>query len=164
MNATNTSHDWPASFQLLRDPMGQIVLVDDQGKRTVGIQVIPLFPVSCPDQWISFADARGEELVCLESMQSAPDQVQKLIHEELAFREFMPRILKVHSVSGTSEPCEWRVMTDRGDTNFVLKSEDDIRRLSANTVQIIDAVGVRYRVDDTRKLDPHSLRFIEWYV
>jgi PAS domain-containing protein len=164
MSESSILKAWPSAARAFRNPWGQIVLIDHQGVEHVGVQIIPLFPVTSPNEWISFANERGEELLCLESLDQVPAEIQALIHEELSYREFMPRITKVLSVSGTSEPCEWRVTTDRGETSFVLKSEDDIRRLSTHTVQIIDAVGVRYRVDDTRKLDHHSLRFIEWYV
>jgi hypothetical protein len=56
------------------------------------------------------------------------------------------------------------VETNHGNTRFVLKAEDDIRRLSVFEVMIVDANGGRYRVDDTRRLDARSRRFIEWYV
>ena len=87
-----------------------------------------------------------------------------LLDEELALREFVPIIEKVVSVSGITEPCEWFVETNHGPTSFVLKTEEDVRRISAKAVNITDANGIRYRVDDMKKLDKRSRSFVEWYV
>jgi hypothetical protein len=70
----------------------------------------------------------------------------------------------VRKVSGSSEPCEWQVDTDRGPTRFVLRSEDDVRRLGPHGALVIDADGVRYLVTDTRRLDTFSRRTLEQYV
>ena len=41
----------------------------------------------------------------------------------------MPEIRASSRVSSFATPCTWTVATDRGDTEFVLKGEEDIRRL-----------------------------------
>lgn len=156
--------DASAGFWIVRDAWGKLTLIDQDGTRHSNITAIPLFPVSEPDHWISLVNSKGEEIFLVESLERLPVALKTIIKEELTFRELVPRILNVHSVSGATEPCEWIVDTDRGRTSFVLNAEEDIRRLSAHTVQIIDGKGVRYRVDDTRKIDPRSRRFIEWYV
>ena len=53
----------------------------------------------------------------------------KLLADELSCREFVPTIQRILWVSGNSEPSKWRVETDRGETEFVLNDEKDIRRL-----------------------------------
>src|SRR5438034_1106543 len=83
---------------------------------------------------------------------------------ELAGREFLPTVQRIKHISGTSEPCEWQVETDRGPTRFVLKSEDDVRRVAPHRAIITDADGVRYLVSDSRRLDAFSQRMMERYV
>lgn len=161
---SNRPQPAPLDFGLVRDPWGHLTYVDPSGKTYDRVNTIPLFPVSQPGHWISLVDSKGTELNLIESLDQLPTPTAALIREELSFREFVPRILKVRSVSGTTEPCEWEVETDRGTTRFILNSEEDIRRISAYVVQIIDATGVRFRVEDTRRLDLRSRRFIEWYV
>jgi hypothetical protein len=56
------------------------------------------------------------------------------------------------------------VITDRGVTRFVLKSEDDVRRLGPHSGIIYDAHGVRYLIRDTRQLDLYSRRALEQYI
>jgi hypothetical protein len=66
-------------------------------------------------------------------------------------------------VSSLSEPCEWQVETDRGPTKFVLKSEEDVHRIGPHRAIIIDARGLRFLLDDARRLDATSRRFAEWW-
>jgi len=103
-------------------------------------------------------------LVSLRDLDSLAPRDRELIEEELAFREFVPHILKIVSVSGTQEPCEWEVETNFGRTRFVLNAEEDVRRVSAWTVHFQDASGGRFWVEDIRKLDSRSRAFVEWYV
>jgi hypothetical protein len=67
-------------------------------------------------------------------------------------------------VSGNSEPCEWKVETDRGNTSFILNDEKDVRRLGDQQVLVVDSFGIRYMIPDRNKLDSYSKRVVEWYV
>jgi len=87
-----------------------------------------------------------------------------LLKLELARREFVPVIDRIVRVSGNTEPCEFVVETDRGSTKFVLKSEDDVRRIGDHQIIIIDAHGTRYLIPDLRTVDTKTRRIIEWYV
>jgi hypothetical protein len=46
--------------------------------------------------------------------------------------------------------------TDRGDTEFVLRGEEDIRRLTVDTLLISDIHGIHFLIRDLRELDKHS--------
>jgi len=151
-------------FELTRNRWGRLVLTDQHGARFEDVSVVPLFPITEPRKWISIVSSEGKEIASIENPEEYSPEIQEHLKSELTYRDFVPHISKVLHVSGTSEPCEWHVQTDHGPTRFVLKSEEDIRRLSVHEVMIVDANGGRYRVDDTRKLDSRSLRYIEWYV
>ncbi len=151
-------------FQLSRDEWSHLKLTDSAGNEYLDVAVVPLFPISASKQWVSIVSSEGEEIACLDSMLGLSTSNVALLEEELALREFVPIIEKVVSVSGIMEPCEWFVETNHGPTNFVLKTEEDVRRISAKAVNIIDANGIRYRVDDIKKLDKRSRSFVEWYV
>jgi hypothetical protein len=152
------------TFSLSRDAWDHLQLVDANGVTHRDIVVLPLFPVDTPKEWISILTAEGEELVCLRDVSALPPSDREQIERELAFREFVPQILRVIWVSGTQEPCEWEVDTNFGRTRFVLNSEEDVRRVSAWTVHLVDANGGRFWVDDVRQLDSRSRAFVEWYV
>ena len=152
-----------ANFGLSYDAWQRLVLIDEDGRRFVGVEPIRVFPISAPQQWISICDAEGRELVCLEDLSQLQPQVRELLEEELARREFVPAITRIQRVTGT-DPSQWDVETDRGSTKFLLKSDDDIRKLSASDVLIVDAYGIRYLVRDFRRLDSHSRRLLERYL
>ncbi len=153
-----------AKIELVRNRWGRLVMIDEGGTHYEDVSVIPLFPITEPQKWISIVAVDGKEIASIENPEEYSAEIQEHLKIELTHRDFVPRISKVLHVSGTSEPCEWHVQTNHGPTRFVLKSEEDIRRLSDHEVMIVDANGGRYRVDDTRKLDARSLGYIEWYV
>jgi hypothetical protein len=153
-----------ATFDLLRDQWGQLVFIGADGKRLENVVPRALFPISEPERWISIRAADGNELVCVDDPRTLPAEVWQLLKEELARREFVPVIQRIVRVSGNSEPCEWQVETDRGPTNFVLKSEDDVRRIGDQQILILDAHGMRYHIPDLRAVDAKSRRIVEWYV
>jgi hypothetical protein len=123
-----------------------------------------LFPLSEPLRWIALLDAEGHERALLESLESLSAADRELLIEELSRREFVPIIQRVSWVSGNSEPCSWKVETDRGETEFVLKDENDIRRLGPHSVLVVDSHGIRYLIPNRDQLDPYTKRVIEWYV
>ncbi|HTN77693.1 MAG TPA: DUF1854 domain-containing protein [Pirellulaceae bacterium] len=153
-----------ANFGLVHDAWGRLVLIDAEGQRHVGVTALRIFPTSDADHWISILDAKGRELVLIDDPGRLALPLRELLDEDLARREFMPEILQITYVSSIMEPCEWEVVTDRGPTRFVLKSEDDIRRLGPYSGLVIDSQGVRYLIRDVRTFDMYGKRSIEQYI
>lgn len=151
-------------FTLERDQWGQLVFIAADGTRHVPVVPTPLFPISEPEHWVSIRDADGTELVCVEDPGALPALTQQLLKQEMARREFVPIIERIVWVSGSSEPCEWQVETDRGSTRFVLESEEDVRRIGESQILIVDAHGTRYHIPDINAVDVKSRRIVEWYV
>lgn len=151
-------------FQLTQDPWGRLVLTDEAGREHVGAVPVRAFPIGYPGGWLVLCDAEGRELCCIEDPATLPDALRGLLEEELARREFVPVIRRVRNVSSYLEPAEWEVETDRGLTRFVLRTEDDVRRLGPYCALILDSQGVRYLVPDTRELDAYGRRAVERYL
>ena len=151
-------------FALACDEWNRLTLFDDRGASYRDVRVVPLFPITDPEHWIAICDGAGRELVCIENPATLPDRTRTALGQELARREFLPVIRRIVRVSGNSEPCEWEVETDRGPTRFVLKREDDVRRLGVNRVSVTDANGVRFLINDVSGLDRKSRRVVDWYV
>ena len=149
---------------LTRNDWGELVWTSDAGESHVGVSAIRMFPISDPDCWIALCDRQGRELQTIEDLRSLSPATRQLIEEELGLRGFIPIIRRVFSISSLSEPCEWDVETDRGRTRFVLRSEEDVRRLSPHRAIIVDARGIRFLISDARELDQTSRRFVEWYL
>jgi hypothetical protein len=76
----------------------------------------------------------------------------------------MPVLRRIVRISANSEPCEWEVETDRGCTTFVLKIDEDVRRLDDRRAMVTDANGVSYLIADLETLDAGSRRYLERYL
>lgn len=154
----------PLNFQMHRDPFGRLVLTDAQGIAHVGVTPVRAFPLAAPDEGLSLVGPDGHELVWLEHLAQLPLEARALVEEDLASRDFAPLIERIVAVSSFSTPCTWQVLTDRGEMSFVLKSEDDIRRLSGSALLIASGEGLQLRVADRKGLDRPSRKLLERFL
>lgn len=149
-------------FPLSCDAFGHLVWpVDGQAKTVVPVRS---FPVSAPSQGISLVDADGHEVFWIDDLAQLPPAGLALITKELASREFTPEIQRILSVSSYATPSKWCVQTDRGETTFTLKGEEDIRRLSGGTLLIADHAGVHFLLRNVHALDTASRRLLDHFL
>lgn len=153
----------PEAYTLSRDPFGHLVL-SRPGAPDVIVTPVRSFPISAPDEGISLVDAQAQEQAWVERLQDLSDTPQRLIAEDLAQRDFKPEILRIHQASSWATPSRWDISTDRGPAVLTLKSEDDIRRLSANALLIADACGVHFLVRDLTALDRASRKILDRFL
>jgi hypothetical protein len=153
-----------SNFGLSHDAHGRLVLIDDQGRRFVGVEPVRPFPITHPTRWISFCDAEGHEILTIESLDDLAPALRQLLEEELSLREFIPVIKRIVRVSADSFPSDWDVTTDRGPTRFTVDAEEDIRRLGPSRVMITDARRLRYQIPDVSALDAQSRRMLERFL
>ena len=116
-------------FGLSRDPWDRLRLIDGDGRCYEQVTVVPLFPITDPEHWITICDAQGHELVCIDDLAVLSPDTLSVLQDELSRREFLPSIQRIVRVSGNTEPSQWDVETDRGPTHFVLETEENVRRL-----------------------------------
>jgi hypothetical protein len=153
-----------ASFSLSRDAFGRLVLRDADGTTHSGVVPARAFPISAPGEGVSLLGSDGRERVWIERLSSLEDTRRVLIEEELAAREFVPQIREIRAVSSFFTPSTWHVATDRGETQFVLRGEEAIRRLSRKVLLIADDNGVHYLVRDVEALDPASRKLLDRFM
>ena len=151
-------------FDLQRDAFGRLVLTDAQGQAHVGVVAVRAFPISAPEVGISVVDVDGHELAWVPRLDELDDARRTLLTEALEQREFMPRLLRVTAVSSFATPSTWDVDTDRGRTQFVLKGEEDIRRLGHGLLIVNDAHGVQYLVRDLHRMDAGSRKLLDRFL
>ncbi len=153
-----------APFQLERDAHGWLVLTTADGTRHQGVVPVRAFPIAAPNEGLSLVDGDGREVAWVDALDKLPSPLRTLITEDLLSREFTPVIRRIVSVSTFSTPSIWQVDTDRGTTRFVLKGEEDIRRLSEGSLWITDSHGIQFIVRDRRALDRRSRRLLERFL
>jgi hypothetical protein len=151
-------------FQLRRDPFGKLVLTNAEGEEFVGVAPVRSFPVQAPTRGISLVREGGKEVAWIDDLSEVAPEVRALVTEELEGREFMPEILSIKGVSSFATPSTWTVSTDRGDTEFVLKGEEDIRRLGAFSLLIADSHGIHFLIRDMFAIDKGSRKILDRFL
>ena len=151
-------------FQLMRMPSGRLLFSGADGQEHEGVVPVRAFPLTAPDDGIALVATNGHELVWIDHLRDLPEYERALLRDELALRDFMPEITRLAGVSSFGTPSVWTVETDRGDTSFVLKGEEDIRRLKNGALLIGSAEGVQYSIADVTALDRASRRLLERFL
>jgi hypothetical protein len=154
----------PAVHRLWRDAFGRLVFTDEHGHAHEGIVPSQPFPIEAPGENVSLLDGDGHELAYVASIAELDADSRKLLMEEIAQRDFIPVIDRLLAVSSFATPSTWQVRTDRGPTSFILKGEEDIRRLRGNGLLITDNHGVTYRIEDMRSMDRLSRRLLDRFL
>ena len=152
------------AFTLHRNAQGRLVHTGADGVAREGVLPVRAFPISEPDRGLSLVDAEGHEIVWIERLDDLPADIAALLREELASREFMPEIQRIVAVQGYATPSSWDVMTDRGPTTFVLRGEEDIRRLPNSALLIADSHSIQFLVRDLKALDKHSRKILDRFL
>jgi hypothetical protein len=153
-----------ASYRLSRNPSGRLVFTEANGAAREGVVPVRAFPITAPDGAIALVDQHGHELAWIEQLSDLPDELREIVEAELATREFIPEIRRIREVSSFATPSTWRVETDRGNTSFILKGEEDIRRLAPPSLLIADSHGVQFLIHDRFALDYHSRKILDRFL
>ncbi|WP_420472574.1 DUF1854 domain-containing protein [Noviherbaspirillum sp. ST9] len=150
-------------FTLSRNAYGKLVFSDAQGVHE-GVVPVRAFPIAAPETGIAIVDVDGHELAWINRLEDLPDDTRALLQEELKSREFLPVIGRIRGVSTFAVPSTWEVETDRGLTSFVLKGEEDIRRIAGSALIIADSHGVQYLIRDQAALDKGSRKLLDRFL
>ena len=151
-------------YQLKRDAFGRLQFTGSDGITHESVVPVRAFPITSPEQGMALVDPHGHELAWIDSPSNLPEDTRQLFEEELAAREFMPVISRIVSVSSFATPSTWRVITNHGETDLVLKGEEDIRRLASPGLLIADSNGIHYLIHDRYALDAHSRKILDRFL
>ena len=151
-------------IKLHRNAFGRLVFTATDGQNYEGVIPVHAFPISAPAEGVAVVSADGQELACIDRLSDLSGKTRSLVEEELASREFIPEIKKLRQVSTFATPSIWEVETDRGHTSFILKGEDDIRRLNHSSLLIADSHGIHFLIRDIQQLDKQSRKLLDRFL
>ncbi|MDI9232348.1 DUF1854 domain-containing protein [Limnohabitans lacus] len=152
------------AFDLQRDAYGRWTLVLADGTRHAPVTAIRAYPITDPEGGVALMDAEGHELLWIDHMAQLAPTARNQVLQALTEREFLPVIEKLEGVSSFATPSTWTVVTNRGTTQFLLKGEEDIRRLTGTVLLINDADGVQYMIRDLAAMDKHSRKLLDRFL
>jgi hypothetical protein len=118
-----------------RNAHGRLVLILADGTRHESVVPVRAFPIAAPLEGLSLVSVDGKEALWVDHMDHLPAQARTLIEEDLAVREFVPVIQRIHKVSGFS-------------THLLITSQD----------------GVQFSVPDSTALDRTSRKLLERFL
>ena len=151
-------------FQLTRNSFGRLILTTADEQVYEGVAPVRAFPIQAPDDGIAMVNADGQEVGWIDRLSDLSATVRALVEDELAGREFMPEISRISHVTSFATPCTWHVETNRGETNFVLRGEEDIRRIGPATLLVVDIHGIHFLIRDMLVLDKHSRKILDRFL
>jgi hypothetical protein len=152
------------SFSIELDSFGNLTLLDQDGATHHHVRAVRAFPITDPQGGVSLMDEDGKELAWVDDVNALPEHSRHLILEQLSLTEFMPEILKIERVSTYATPSIWSLVTSRGKTKLKLKGEEDIRRITKDTLLITDANGIQFLIRDLHALDKPSRKILDRFL
>lgn len=146
---------------------GRLVLQQKDGSGEpveTPVQVACCFPWSRPYEFISLRDDKGREQLLIEDLRQVDTPARTLIEDELAERNFLPRITAIEAIIGEMELFHWKVMTNAGPRSLLTRRNDHPRKLSNDDVLIKDVSNDLYLIPNPKGLDAKSLKLLWVYL
>jgi hypothetical protein len=150
-------------LKLSHDEFGRLLLADIRATEEP-VTPVRAFPLAAPLEGISLVGADGHERQWIAHLDDLDDASRALVHAALEARELIPEIQRIVGVSTFSTPSTWQVETDRGPTDLLLRSEDDLRRLSGNGLLVASGAGLSFLIRDRNALDRASRKFLDRFL
>lgn len=152
------------NLRIERNLLGRLKVQDPDGTVHEPVTAVRAFPIQTPAANISLVGPSGHEVAWIADLAELPPEQRALLEQELHQREFMPVIQRLLEVSSFATPSRWTVETDRGRCEFVLKGEEDLRRLNPTTLLVLDSHGVQFMIRDPLSLDKHSRKLLDRFL
>ncbi len=152
------------AFDLQRDAFGRWTLTLADGTQHHGVIAVRAFPVSDAQGGAALMNSEGHEVVWIDQVSQLDPGLRAQVLQALNEREFLPEIVQLQAVSSFATPSTWTVQTNRGTTQFMLKGEEDIRRLTGTVLLVNDAHGVQYMIRDLAAMDKHSRKLLDRFL
>ena len=150
-------------FQLTRNASGRLVLIKPDGKIHEGVFPVRAFPLTLPNENIAIVGVDGHEVAWIDRLSELSEAVRKTVNDELDGRQIMPEIQTILRATSSVTPSSWHVITDRGETSFVLLEKEDIRSIGAHSFVVVDSHGIHFLIRDLLALDKNSLKILEHF-
>ncbi len=149
-------------LRLFREPAWRLRLTIDGDRSYTRVKVVRAAPLSHPDKYISFLDAKDEEICMVDDLKQLDAAARGIIKEELDRRyltSIIQNVLTVRNEFGTSY---WEVETNRGQREFVVQNvAENAQWLGDHRLLIIDVDGNRFEIPRLDALDKRSLGLVE---
>lgn len=156
-----------SEIQLGLNTKGQLVMTSPEHPEGLVVNPVSAFPFSAPGEEMALMDEHGKEKLWIQNaaqLQTLSEVSRAALNEIMRIREFRPVILRIVSVSTYNTPSEWRVQTQQGECDFVLKNEESIRRLPRGELLLTHSNGMQFVIPKLAELDAHSRKLLARFM
>lgn len=134
-----------------------LVSITHEGVRYEYLEPRSLFPVSHPEEYITFLNDEGGEVAILRTLSDLAPNSRTVVEMSLRDYYLVPHIRRILTYSETAGVMHWTVETDRGVCSFDIRSpQHDIRISKGGSCRLRDSDDNRYIIDNIYALDRHS--------
>lgn len=118
-------------------------------------------PLTLPDRYLSLLNAKGEEIVMIDSLDQIDNASREAIDRELRLRYLTCNVTEVLKANFEYGATYWLVQTDRGQREFVTQHlQENAIWFSDTHLLLLDVDGNRFEITDTNGLSAHGRKLI----
>ena len=132
--------------------------------KEVEVDIVPCFPWSKPDSYLSLVDDKGKEVDFIENIDDLNDINAKAIREYLAEANFILDIALINNISDEIDLRQYDVETIHGARTFFTKLDDWPAVKENGIILIEDLSGDIFRIKSANDLDKKSQKMINSYL
>ena len=145
-------------FKLESMPDGRPALVQE-GNRTP-IHVVPCFPWTHPNQFLSLRDDDGTEQALIQDTAELDPSSRDVLEKETRTNGHVFTITGILHVAKEIELRCWEVTIPGGERHFQTELDEWPRALPDGSLLIQDLYNDLYRIPDPSQLDPASRKLL----
>lgn len=134
------------------------------GTKEEKVSVKSCFPWSQANNYYSFINQEGEEVLFLENLEGLKDSEKKIVTKYLAQNLFCFEIKEILSVTDRMEFRHFKVTTQAGEREFLTKIHHLPRVLNSGGLLFEDIFHDFYEVKNMEELSEKSQRFLDLFV
>jgi hypothetical protein len=143
------------TVELLREADGTMTVVSE-GRKLKGAKIVLCAPLTDPDAVASVV-IDGKEAAVLRGLSRLSPASRKALEGAKQEHYLTPKIRKVLALEYQFGAVYWKVDTDRGPREFVIKGiSQHVRWLSDSRLLLSDVDGNRFEIPDLDALDEDS--------
>ena len=147
----------PAQLTLFYEPEDRLRLTVGSDRSYPTVKPVWSAPLSRPGKYLALLDAKSQEIVTVEDIDSLTRESAIAVRAELARRYLTATVASIDSAKGEFGATYWHVQTDRGPRDFVTQSlQENAQWLSADHLLLVDVDGNRFEIPEVSALDARS--------
>ena len=151
----------PSEMKLFYEPKDRLRLTIGDEKSYPTVKPVWSAPLSRPNTYLALLDGKGEQITLLPDPKVLASASWDAVQEELRRRYLTATVTVILSARVEFGATYWRVVTDRGEREFVTQSlQENAMWLSDTHLLLLDVDANRFEIPDVSALDVRSQAFI----